>query len=119
MIRLATLEDVKRICATRGDYYDDPPYVQNTVICEQDSREMLFTMLRVNDIAEVHVYCSPRHMKGFKAMAEEFMAKCRESGIKRLVTLTDKSKAINGTAEKMGFKMTASFDKYDKYERYL
>jgi len=119
MIRAATEVDIKRICASRGDHFDDIPYVQNTVICEQGYREMLFTMMRVEDVAEVHVYCSPRHMRGFSSMVNEFIRKCRESGITKLVTLTDKSRAINGTAEKMGFYMTSSSDECDIYERYL
>lgn len=119
MLAPATEADIRRICASRGDHLNEVSYVDRTIICKQGDSEMLFTMLRVGDTAEVHVYCSPRHMRRFRDMTDEFVEKCKEFGINKLVTLTDKSHSVNGTVEKLGFIKTASDDYYDTYERNL
>ena len=119
MIRLATLEDVKRICATRGDHYDDSVNWQMCVVGRCGKYEMLFCMMRFGAMAEVHVYCPPSHMRGFKQMVGEFYDECRRNGIKELITATDKNKSVDGVVLKIGFELISEQDEMNVYRRIL
>lgn len=120
MIRMATAEDAIRICKTRGDIVTaDNVRYDMCVICETGKAEMLFYMMRVGDSVEVHVYCPLKFMRYFRSMVNEYFEECKKYGIKRLVTATDKTKKIDGTVLKLGFKLISEYNDINVYERFI